>query len=360
MINYSRASIGQIIVSDQFSDQLLDWFQNHGRHKLPWQREPTPYHIWVSEIMLQQTQVSTVISYYNRFINKFPTVQLLAEAEIDEVLSHWAGLGYYARGRNLHRAAQIICDDYQSDFPASKEMLLTLPGVGRSTAGAIMALAFNQSHAILDGNVKRVLSRFYAVNGWPGLSEVEKQLWQLAEELTPEHNVAQYTQAIMDLGATVCTRSKPKCDICPVTDGCLARKQKMQHAYPTSKPKKTIPLRKTVFLLLENKAGEILFQRRATSGIWGGLWCFPECSPDDDIKEWLLANTGFSAFIIKKLSVIKHTLTHFRMEILPIHLKVKQCNNVKEMDDQQWCQLDEAIDLGVPTPVKNLLLTILG
>lgn len=345
-------------MSDQFSDQLLTWFHNHGRHNLPWQREPTPYHVWVSEIMLQQTQVGTVIPYFNRFTEIFPNVQSLAKADIDEVLSYWTGLGYYARGRNLHRAAQMVCEFHDGILPPDKKKLLILPGIGRSTAGAIMALAFNQRHAILDGNVKRVLSRFYAVSGWPGKSNIQKKLWQLAEYLTPEKDIAQYTQAMMDLGATICTRSRPKCDICPISQECIARQQRSQHKYPTPRPKKSIPIRKSVFLLLENKTGEILFQRRPASGIWGGLWCFPECSPDDDIERWLLDKTGLSGSIIRKLSVIKHTLTHFRMEILPVHLKVKQCNNVKEMDNYQWCLSGDALKFGVPVPVKKLLLTI--
>ena len=341
-----------------FSKSLISWHKEHGRHDLPWQCEPTPYHVWVSEIMLQQTQVSTVIPYYTRFIDRFPDIQSLANAELDEVLSHWSGLGYYARGRNLHCAAQTICDDHGGTLPSSKEKLLTLPGIGRSTASAIMALAFDQNHAILDGNVKRVLCRFYAISGWPGESAVEKQLWQLAENLTPERNVAQYTQAMMDLGATVCTRSQAKCDICPISQRCLARQEESQYKYPTPKPKKSIPLRKIVFLLLENKAGEILFQRRPPTGIWGGLWCFPECSTDDDIEKWLLAETGLSGSISRQLSVIKHTLTHFRMEILPIHLKIKQCNNVKETDDHRWRLAGDALKFGVPAPVKNLLLTM--
>lgn len=345
-------------MSALFADRVLEWWDAHGRKDLPWQQNRNAYRVWVSEIMLQQTQVGTVIPYYTRFIDRFPDIQSLANSELDEVLSHWAGLGYYARGRNLHRAAQMICDDRGGTIPSSKEKLLTLPGIGRSTASAIMALAFNQRHAILDGNVKRVLSRFYAISGWPGESEVEKQLWQLAENLTPKKNVSRYTQAMMDLGATVCTRSQARCDICPVAQGCFARQQGMQHQYPASKLKKAIPLRKIVFLLLENKVGEILFQRRPSTGIWGGLWCFPECSPDDDIEKWLLAETGFSASITGQLSVIKHTLTHFRLEILPIHLKVKQCNNVKEMDDHRWCLSGDALKFGVPAPVKNLLLTI--
>ena len=343
---------------DNFSKSLISWHKKHGRHDLPWQCDSSPYHVWVSEIMLQQTQVGTVIPYFNRFIESFPDVQSLAKADIDEVLSHWTGLGYYARGRNLHRSSQMICDSYGGKLPSNKDDLLSLPGIGRSTAGAIMALAFNRQNAILDGNVKRVLSRFYTVDGWPGLLDVEKQLWQLAEDMTPERDVARYTQAIMDLGATVCTRSKPKCDICPVSHDCIARQKNSQDKYPNPKPKKTIPLRETVFLLLENKSGEMLLQRRPATGVWSGLWCFPECSPDDDIEEWLLTKTGFSGSIIQKLSIIRHTLTHFRMEILPVHLKVKQCNNVKEVSDQQWCLSGDALKFGVPAPVKNLLLTM--
>ncbi len=345
-------------MTNLFSDKLVAWFDICGRHDLPWQQEPAPYQVWLSEIMLQQTQVATVIPYFNHFIEQFPDIKLLANANIDEVLSLWTGLGYYARGRNLHHAAKIICNDFDGNLPADKEKLLTLPGIGRSTAGAIMALAFGQHHVILDGNVKRVLCRFYAVNGWPGKPAVEKHLWQLAEDLTPKKDVAKYTQAIMDLGATVCTRSKPQCNICPVSKECLARKQELQHKYPVSKPKKIIPLRKIIFLLLENKDGEILIQRRPAAGIWGGLWCFPECSLDDDIEKWLLTETGLSGTIIRKLSVIKHTLTHFRMEILPIHLKVKRCNNVKEKDDQQWCLTDGALKFGIPTPVKKILKII--
>ncbi len=350
-------------MNNQFSNQLLTWFDSYGRHDLPWQQEAHvshtgSYHVWLSEIMLQQTQIVTVIPYYNRFIARFPSIKLLANADIDDVLSHWAGLGYYARARNLHRAAKIICDNFDGVLPADKEKLLTLPGIGRSTAGAVMALAFKKRHAILDGNVKRVLCRFYAIKGWSGEPAVEKALWRRAENLTPKRNVARYTQAIMDLGATVCTRSKPHCDICPVAKTCLANAQKSQHKYPASKPKKTIPLRKSVFLLLENNKGEMLFKKRPSKGIWGGLWCFPECSPDDDIEQWLLAKTGFSGSISRKLSVIKHKLTHFRMEILPIHLKVKKCNNDKEMTDQKWCISYDALKFGVPTPVKNLLLTM--
>ncbi len=349
---------GSEISNAAISESIINWHKQHGRHDLPWQHDVTPYRVWVSEIMLQQTQVVTVIPYFNRFIAAFPEVQMLAQAGIDHVLSHWAGLGYYARGRNLHRAAQMVCEDYGGVIPADKEKLMALPGIGLSTAGAVMALAFKQRHAILDGNVKRVLSRFYAIDGWPGSTDVQKQLWRVAEELTPKNDVGLYTQAMMDLGAIVCTRTQPKCGECPLTHECVARETNAQHQYPTLKPKKAVPLRKSIFLLLENKAGEILLHKRPPTGIWGGLWCFPECSPDDDIEAWLLAETGFSAAIAKKLSVIKHSLTHYRMEILPIHLKVKQCNNVRATDEQQWCLSGDALKLGVPVPVRNLLQNI--
>lgn len=353
-----QSKICKVANSASISASIIRWHKQHGRHDLPWQNNATPYRVWVSEIMLQQTQVGTVIPYFNRFIERFADVQSLALADIDVVLSHWAGLGYYARGRNLHRAAQLICEHHDGEIPADKEKLLALPGIGLSTAGAIMALAFNQRHAILDGNVKRVLSRYYAIDGWSVAADVQKQLWQLAEVLTPEKDVARYTQAIMDLGATVCTRSQPRCASCPLTNDCLARQKNAQRQYPMSRPKKAIPLRKSVFLLLENKAGEILLQRRPATGIWGGLWCFPECSPDDDIEAWLQAETGFSGIIVKKMAVIKHTLTHYRLEILPIQLKVKQCNNVKETHDHQWCFSGDALQFGVPVPVRNLLQTI--
>lgn len=339
-----------------FSASLLKWFSNHGRHNLPWQHQPTPYHVWISEIMLQQTQVATVIPYFNRFIKKFPDIQALAGADIDQVLSHWSGLGYYARGRYLHHTAQIVCARYDSKLPADKKKLMVLPGIGRSTASAILALAFGQTHAILDGNVKRVLARFYAVSGWTGTPAVEKKLWQLAENNLPQQNIADYTQAIMDLGAIICTRSKPECDICPVSEHCIARKQQAQQKYPAPRPRKTIPLRKTNFLLLKNDSDQVLFHRRPPTGIWGGLWCFPECSEDENIEQWLLSETGFSVSVIKRMPVIKHTLTHFRMEIQPVQLQIEQCQQIRDMDNYQWHLCDDILKYGVPVPVRKLLL----
>lgn len=345
------------IQGSQFSTPLLNWFREHGRHELPWQYQPTPYTVWISEIMLQQTQAKTVIPYFNRFIKRFPDIISLAESNIDEVLSLWAGLGYYARGRNLHQLAQIIHTEHDDQLPADKAKLLALPGIGESTSSAIMALAFGQRHVILDGNVKRVLSRFYVINGWPGRSAITRQLWQLAEKNTPTENVAEYTQAIMDLGAMVCTPSKPKCHNCPVAQDCIAKQQQLQHQYPTPRVKKKIPLRKIILLLLQKKSGEILLQRRPPVGVWGGLWCFPECPHNEDIKNWLLVATGFSGTIIKRMPVIIHTLTHFRMEISPVLMRIKKCHQIKETDDQRWYLSHDALKSGIPTPVKNILLT---
>lgn len=345
-------------MNHQFVYPLLQWFKAHGRYDLPWQTQPTPYRIWISEIMLQQTQVATVRSYFNRFMQAFPEVQSLALADLDTVLCSWAGLGYYARGRNVHHAAQIIRDKYAGKLPANNEQLMALPGIGRSTAGAIMALAFKQRYAILDGNVKRVLSRFYAINGRQNDALVIKRLWQLAEDNTPEKNVAEYTQAIMDLGAMICKRSMPLCDCCPVAQACVAKQLQQQDQYPQQRAKKTLPLRKIIFLLLQNDSGEFLLQRRHPTGVWGGLWCFLECVPDDDITTKVLNETGYSARIIRRMSVIRHTLTHFKMDILPIHMRVIHCKTIKQSQNQQWYLSKDALKSAIPVPVKKLLLTM--
>ena len=339
--------------NDQFSKWIITWFRQHGRRGLPWQCGNDPYPIWISEIMLQQTQVNTVIPYFHRFIQKFPTVQALAESETDEVLCVWSGLGYYSRGRNLHRAARIIHHKHGGVIPHDKEQLMALPGIGRSTAGAILALSFKQRHAILDGNVKRVLSRFYAVSGWPGKAKVTKRLWQLAETLTPEIAVDQYTQAIMDLGATICRLRQPKCEVCPVAKGCTARRKKAQHCYPTPRPKKILPLRKIIFLLLYKKTGEVLLEKRPATGVWGGLWCFPECRFDEDVSTYLSTTTGYYGIITKKLPAIQHTLTHFRMEIVPVCLRA--IGRQRQVADHLWHLPEQVTALAVPVPVKRLL-----
>jgi A/G-specific adenine glycosylase len=339
-----------------FSHLLLHWFHEYGRHDLPWQHNVTPYRVWVSEIMLQQTQVTTVIPYFNAFIEHFPDCGTLAAAQMDEVLHYWTGLGYYARARNLHRAARIIMEDHNGIFPSNIDYLMLLPGIGRSTAGAILSLAYGQCHTILDGNVKRVLTRYHAVSGWPGLPGVERELWQLAEQHTPHKNVAHYTQAIMDLGATVCTRRNPRCGVCPVNTDCYAYQQSRQHEFPQAKPRKSIPVRKTVFAILENHQGEILLEHRPPAGIWGGLWAFPEFSSEGDIQSWVEGKLGYSINTLECKSLIRHTFSHFHLDIMPVHARVNTRNNrINDADRYCWYEPSGKQYLGMATPVKKLL-----
>jgi len=261
--------------AQRFTACVLDWFALHGRTELPWQQDPTPYRVWVSEIMLQQTQVATVIPYYERFMTRFPTLACLAMADIDVVLEHWSGLGYYARGRNLHATALACMERHGGALPDEIDALVALPGIGRSTAGAILSLALGQHHAILDGNVKRVLARHRAVDGWPGGTKVLERLWRLSERVTPHDRAGPFNQAMMDLGATLCTRSRPGCARCPVSVDCRALAQGAPTAYPHGKPKKTVPTRRAVFWWLRDERGGVLLERRPPSGLWGGLWCLP-------------------------------------------------------------------------------------
>ncbi|MGY8869166.1 MAG: A/G-specific adenine glycosylase, partial [Pseudomonadales bacterium] len=260
----------------KFNTAVLDWFDQHGRHNLPWQQDKTAYFTWISEIMLQQTQVTTVIPYFERFIERFPDVQTLANAEQDEVLHLWTGLGYYARARNLHKTAQIVATDYYGEFPQTVEALEQLPGIGRSTAGAVLSISTGKRAAILDGNVKRVLARFYALEGWTGSTANQKTLWEYAERNTPQKRVGEYTQAMMDLGATLCTRSKPSCPSCPLQNHCTALKLGRSSEFPHPKPKKKIPVKQTIMLLLQDEQQQTLLQQRPPTGLWGGLWSLPE------------------------------------------------------------------------------------
>ena len=336
-----------------FQARVLDWFDLYGRKNLPWQTESTPYRIWISEIMLQQTQVTTVIPYYERFILKFPDVETLAQSNIDKVLHLWSGLGYYARARNLHKAAQLICN--QGRFPDTLNALLPLPGIGRSTAGAILAMAFNQRQPILDGNVKRVLTRIHAIEGWPGNSQISRKLWRLSDQFTPENRVAEYTQAMMDLGATLCTRTKPDCSACPVNDACLARLKKRTADLPFPKPKKILPVKQTVFLILANRENQILLQQRPPVGIWGGLWSLPEFTHVNDALLWC---TQHDMQIIKQhmLSEQRHTFSHFHLDFTPVRVQVKNpANIVLEGNQTVWYKVEQINTLGLPAPVKRLL-----
>ncbi len=343
----------------EFSSRLLAWFDQHGRKDLPWQQSPNAYRVWVSEIMLQQTQVATVIPYFERFTQRFPDVLTLANAEQDKVLHLWTGLGYYARGRNLHKAAQTIRDEFGGEFPTTLDQVMSLPGIGRSTAGAILSLSRGQHHAILDGNVKRVLARFHAIEGWPGTPAVEKQLWHLAEQHTPSENNAAYTQAIMDLGATVCRRSKPLCPLCPQNQHCQALAQGVQNQLPSPRPKKQIPTKATTMLMLDNGQGEILLRQRPPTGIWGGLWSFPELVDEnptaDTIQHWCSENLGQQVEITERWPVLRHTFSHFHLNIEPVYLHSKASVPQINDDNSTWFSPATPVALGLAAPVKQLL-----
>ncbi len=338
-----------------FSTPLLAWFDRAGRKHLPWQQAPSPYRVWVSEIMLQQTQVTTVIPYYQRFMERFPDVHSLAAAPVDEVLHFWTGLGYYARARNLHRAAQYVVRECQGIFPSTLEAVQALPGIGRSTAGAILSLALNQRHPILDGNVKRVLTRYFGIAGHTAEKAVENRLWLLAEQCTPLERVAHYTQAVMDLGATLCTRSKPRCGECPIHAQCVAKRDHLQTSLPTPKPKRVRPQRKAVVLVAVNAAGAILLERRPASGIWGGLWTFPQF---DDEAGCLAFLDSFSTAEDRqpvRLPSYHHAFSHFDLELQP--LLVRDAKRMQVADSDAYCWYDPASPprIGLATPVRNII-----
>ena len=340
--------------SSEFAARVLDWFRQHGRGNLPWQEDPTPYRVWVSEIMLQQTQVATVIPYYERFMRSFPDVGTLADAPVDDVLHLWSGLGYYARARNLHKAAGIVRDEHGGAFPTDFEEVLALPGVGRSTAGAILALSLNERHAILDGNVKRVLARYHAVDGWPGRTPVARRLWDLAERHTPAIDAAAYTQAMMDLGATLCTRRAPDCGACPLAGDCKAHAAGRETDYPGRKEKKAKPKRTTRMLLVRH-GRSVYLERRPPSGIWGGLWSFPEIgdrAPDD----WCRSVLAADAVAVEDWAPVDHSFTHFDLEIEPVVVRVEPgSRKVADADGGLWYDLDDPGRLGLAAPVAWLI-----
>ena len=340
---------------DSFSHKLLAWWDRHGRKDLPWQRERTPYRVWVSEIMLQQTQVATVIPYYQRFMQRFPDVQTLADAPLDEVLHHWSGLGYYARARHLLRTAQHVVSHHDSEFPRDQITLMQLPGIGRSTAAAILALAADQPLTILDGNVKRVLSRYHAIAGWPGQREVEQTLWALAEQHTPTQRVADYTQAIMDLGATLCTRAKPLCVQCPLRNECSARRENRTGDFPAPKPRKTLPVRSTRMLLLRNETQDILLMQRPPTGVWGGLWSLPECAADTDPQHWCREHLHCDVAIETAWPTLRHTFSHFHLDIEPLPLRLVRPRGVMEGATTLWYNPRAPQALGLAAPVARLL-----
>ncbi len=394
-----------------FATQIIHWQRQHGRHDLPWQRADA-YRVWLSEIMLQQTQVGTVIPYYLRFLTSFPNIASLAAATEEQVLAHWSGLGYYARGRNLHRAAKIITEKYQGEFPREFEQILDLPGIGRSTAAAICALVFHQRRAILDGNVRRVLARYCGIAGWTGEKKVEEKLWQQAEHLLPpplrcryaedknlqaghplrgragegvepsiSHNstpiltfplqegmnsliesskvevssdIATYTQALMDMGATICTRSKPKCDICPVQHDCVALATDRIKQLPTPRPRKAVPEKNTTFLLLMH-GNDILLEKRASVGIWGGLWCPPQIEDGQGVPDDYVQRSGMVVRERIDLAEFTHTFTHFKLHITPVLLRVERKAMQVQQPGSVWLNVDEALGAAIPAPVRVLL-----
>ena len=336
-----------------FARRLIDWQRTHGRHDLPWQTRDA-YRVWLSEIMLQQTQVETVIPYYARFLERFPTLESLAAAPVEDVLARWSGLGYYARARNLHKCAQAVMTRHGGTFPADPALLAELPGIGRSTAAAISAFSYGTRAAILDGNVKRVFARAFGIDGFPGTKAVENAMWDLAEALLPERDVDIYTQAQMDLGATLCTRGKPRCGQCPLADGCVALRDGRVAELPTPRPKKAVPERHGRFAVIVAN-GAVLLERRPPAGIWGGLQSLPELPEDADTAEWVARRFGLTVTRVAPLPGLRHVFTHFVLQLAPERVEVTAANGVKDADGLDWWPLDALADAALPTPVRKVL-----
>ncbi|UDG80762.1 Adenine DNA glycosylase [Candidatus Hartigia pinicola] len=339
--------------AQQFSHVVLSWYNKHGRKALPWQKEKTSYHVWISEIMLQQTQVSIVIPYFEKFIRRFQDIKVLANAPLDEVLHLWTGLGYYARARNLHKAAKEITERYQGKFPTAFKDVVSLPGIGRSTAGAILSLSQQQHYPILDGNVKRILSRCYGVEGWSGKKNVENYLWELSTHITPEKDVEFFNQAMMDLGAIVCTRSKPKCELCPLNLVCVAYTNHSFLFYPEKKLKKKLP-KKTSWVLIVQYNDQVWLEQRPLSGIWGGLFSFPQFDTQELMNEWL-TNSVIHHDTLKKLMIFRHTFSHFHLDIIPIKVSIQTLTSFINNDKGLWYDLNRGATIGLASPIKNLL-----
>lgn len=356
-------------IPDSFVTRLIRWQREHGRHHLPWQNTRDAYRIWLSEIMLQQTQVGTVIPYYRRFLQCFPDVQSLASASLDEVMVQWSGLGYYSRARNLHKAAQRIMSEHSGAFPEQVDVIRQLPGIGRSTAAAIAVFAFGKRAAILDGNVKRILSRCFGIEGYPGEKHVETQLWQIAEALLPakdensiERDIEDYTQALMDLGATLCTRAHPRCGSCPLRLDCIAFRDNRVHRLPTPRPRKVLPERETALLLVVAQ-GQILLEKRPSAGIWGALWSLPEMQMNENVIEYCM-RFGINVRPMSQMEALTHTFTHFRLRIYPLILQVisrSPGHLASEALSQSgnccvWMMPEDALKAAIPSPVRKVLL----
>ena len=342
-----------------FAAKLIRWQQLYGRHHLPWQNTRDPYAVWLSEIMLQQTQVTTVVPYYLRFLQRYPDISSLALAPLDEVLALWSGLGYYARGRNLHQAAQSIVSHHSGGFPRDLAAIQQLPGIGRSTAAAIAVFAYGERCAILDGNVKRVFARCFGIDGYTGEKNTETLLWCKAEQLLPKKNIAGqieiYTQALMDLGATICTRSKPQCTACPLQADCVAFREKCVDKLPAAKPRKPLPQKETVLLLLLQH-GEILLEKRPPTGIWGGLWCLPEMPLAENAAAYCARQFGLKVQPLAELPPLDHSFTHFKLRIHPQPLQVVAQTHAARQNGAIWLALEDALRAAIPAPVRKLLL----
>ncbi|SFC26681.1 A/G-specific DNA-adenine glycosylase [Marinospirillum celere] len=351
---------------ESFAERLLSWYQHQGRKNLPWQQNPTPYRVWVSEIMLQQTQVATVIDYYQRFMQSFPDIFTLASASQEQVLHHWAGLGYYSRARNLHRCAQILVQEYQGHFPLQDQKAMeALPGIGPSTAAAIIALSSDQRAVILDGNVKRVVARYFALEGWPGKTAINRLFWKKADELTPATRAADYTQAIMDLGATLCTPRQPQCSQCPVKDHCKGLLQDKVSQLPSPKPKKALPTQERHFLVLNKNSKELLLQQRPQDGIWGGLWCLPDFTTREELEAWLTQTYPQARLEHQGLEPVKHVFSHYRLLIRPWQAHLADISGIQEEAQTYspsmapttslWYNPRQPANVGLPAPIKKLL-----
>jgi A/G-specific adenine glycosylase len=348
----------------RFTARVLDWFALHGRHHLPWQVDATPYRVWVSEVMLQQTQVATVIPYYERFMARFPDVRALAAAPLDEVLHLWTGLGYYARARNLRACAQALAAHHGGEFPHELEAVMALPGIGRSTAGAILALSRGQRQPILDGNVKRVMARVFGIGGDPGSAPVLAALWAQSDACTPAREVRAYTQAIMDLGATLCTRARPACTVCPVSDGCVAALEGRQQELPGRSPKRLRGSREATLLIAETgNAGStaVLVERRPSAGLWGGLWSPPQFESESAALDWCRRELGEPKSAAQALRPIHHAFTHFDLQLTPLRVRcspgaagVREGDGVREGEDRLWYRLKEPPRVGLPQPILKL------
>ena len=341
---------------DDIAQRLLAWFDRHGRHDLPWQHPRTPYRVWLSEIMLQQTQVSVVIGYFDRFIKALPDLPALARAPQDDVLALWSGLGYYARARNLHAAAKLCVERHGGDLPRDLDALVALPGIGRSTAGAILSQAWGDAAPILDGNVKRVLCRVFGIDGWPGTPAIEKKLWAIADALLPETRLADWTQAQMDFGATLCTRANPACAICPLQDACVARREGRTNELPAPKPGKPLPQREALMLIVEDAAGRVLLQRRPPVGVWASLWSLPQHEDIDEAQAWFGRHLEGDFAAARALPALDHGFSHYRLRIHPRLITINRPRAaIGDNADLRWVSRAELTAIGLPAPVRKLL-----